>query len=123
MPDQHPNIAIVQRFNPADLAGSAEILAEDVVWHYFNPRLPDLQGDHVGAAGIAEFFERLAALTEGSFTVEPISVEAVGDELLVMHTRNSMVVEGVPIDIDVVLVWRIVDGRITEIWDIPSVSG
>ena len=45
---------------------------------------------------------------------------AVGDELVVVQTRNSLTLEGQPITIDVVVVWRIVDGRITEVWDIPS---
>jgi hypothetical protein len=52
MTDEHPNIAVLKRFNPANLAESADVLAEDVVWHYYNPHLPDLQGDYVGRAGV-----------------------------------------------------------------------
>ena len=32
-----------------------------------------------------------------------------------------MTLQGRPIAIDVVVVWRIVDDRISEVWDIPSV--
>ena len=46
---------------------------------------------------------------------------AVGDELVVTHTKNRMTLQGRPIATDVVVVWRIVDGRIAEVWDIPSV--
>lgn len=121
MPEEHPNVALVQRLDLADLDGSRDVFADDVVFHYFNPRLPDLQGDYVGVSGIATFFERVGAATEGSFEVEPISIDAVGDELVVTQTRNRMLFQGAPIEIDVVEVWRIVSGRISEVWDIPSV--
>lgn len=45
---------------------------------------------------------------------------AVGDELVVVQTKNTMILEGEAIAVDVVIVWRIVDGRIKEVWDIPS---
>jgi hypothetical protein len=32
-----------------------------------------------------------------------------------------MVLEGIPLEIDVVVVWRIVDGKIVEAWDLPAV--
>lgn len=121
MPAEHPNILLLRRLDPRNLASSADLFAEDVVWHFFNPKLPDIQGDYVGLAGIGSFFEKLGARTSGTFRVEPISIHAVGDELVVMHTRNTMVLEDEDVATDVVVVWRIVDGRIAEIWDIPSV--
>ena len=33
-----------------------------------------------------------------------------------------MVIEGAPIEIDAVVVWRIVGGQIAEAWDIPAVN-
>jgi ketosteroid isomerase-like protein len=121
MTAEHPNISLVKRFDPGDLAGSADLFTPDFVWRFFNSRLPDIQGDYVGASGLRDFFERLTALTEGSFQVEPVSISAFGDELVVMHNRNRMTFEGRPIEVDVVVVWRVVEGRITEVWDIPSV--
>jgi hypothetical protein len=32
-----------------------------------------------------------------------------------------LVIEGAPIEIDAVVVWRIVGGQIAEAWDIPAV--
>lgn len=119
--EEHPNVQLLQRLDPRNLASSADLFADDVVWHFFNPKLPDIQGDYVGLAGIGRFFETLGALTSGTFRVEPISVRAVGDELVVMQTRNTMVLEEDEVATDVVVVWRIVDGCIAEIWDIPSV--
>lgn len=121
MTEPHPNLALLAKFDHTNLAGSADVLAEDVVWRFFNPRLPDLQGDYVGLAGLQDFFSRLAGETDGTFEVEPISATAVGEELVVAHTRNTMTLPDRKVETDVVLVWRIVDGLIAEVWDIPSV--
>ena len=121
MTKEHPNVSLLKQFDPRNIAGAANLFAEDVVWHFFNPRLPDVQGDYVGLTGLQAFFEKLGMLTDGTFQVEPISITAFGDELVVVHTKNSMTLEGQPIETDVVTVWRIVGGHITEVWDIPSV--
>jgi ketosteroid isomerase-like protein len=121
MTEEHPNIALLKRLDLGNLAGSANLFAEDFVWHYFNPLLPDIQGDYVGRSGLQVFFKTIAGLTKGTFKVNPVSVTAVGDELLVIQTKNTLILEDQQIETDVVVVWRIVDGRIAEVWDIPSV--
>ena len=121
MTDTHPNAALLSRFDPANVGGIADVLSEDFVWHFFNPRLPDLQGDYVGPTGLQDFFEKMGNLTEGTFKVRPVSITAVGDELVVVHVKDTMVLEGTPIEIDAVVVWRVVDGKIVEAWDIPAV--
>ena len=121
MANEHPNISILKKFDPTNIASSADVLAEDAVFHFFNPRLPDVQGDYVGVKGIQSFFKIIGERTNGTFRVNPISATAVGDDLVVAQTKNTMILGGQEIETDVVVVWRIVDGRITEIWDIPSV--
>ncbi|MEL7498764.1 MAG: nuclear transport factor 2 family protein [Planctomycetota bacterium] len=117
---EHPNLKVIQRIDLKDPCGTSSPFSDDVVWHYFNPRLPELQGDYVGKRGVEEFFQRLASRTNGTFQVRPISVEPVGDELLVMQTRNSLRLDDEEVAIDVVLVWRVIGGQIVEVWDIPS---
>ena len=121
MTETHPNVALLSRFDPTNIVGTADILAENFVWHFFNPCLPDLQGDYVGRAGLQDFFEKMANLTEGSFKVNPVAITAVGDELVVTQVKDTMILEGQSIDVDAVVVWCIVDGRIVEAWDIPAV--
>ncbi len=121
MTEEHPNIAVLKRFNPANVAESVDVFAENVVWHYYNPRLPDLHGDYVGRAGIQTFFDKLASLTGDAFSTNVVSVAPVGDELVVVHRQQVMNLEGHRIESDVVVVWRIVAGRIAEVWDIPSI--
>jgi ketosteroid isomerase-like protein len=84
-------------------------------------RFVEIEGDYVGLTGIGTFFETLGAQTGGTFAIEPIMVTAAGDELVVTHTRNTMTFRDGPVATDAVVVWRVVDGRIAEVWDIPSV--
>ncbi len=118
---EHPNIAVLQKFDPANITSSSDVLAKDAVFHYFNPLLPDVQGDYVGVKGFESLFEIIRELTKGTFKVTPLSATAVGDELVVVHTKNTMSLEDQQIETHVVVVWRIVEGRIAEVWDIPSV--
>lgn len=121
MTNAHPNVSLITRLDLNDLDAAEDLLAEDFVWHFVNPKLPGIAGAYKGLRGLQDFFEAMKARTNGSFQVNPISATPVGDELVVVHTQNSMTLEEQPITIDVVLVWRIVHGRISEVWDIPSV--
>lgn len=123
MTEEHPNLEILRRLDPRDMANSAELFAEDAVLHYFNPDLPELQGDHVGREGIQAFFRSLGEMSRGTFRVEPVSATPAGDELVVVQSRNTLTLGGRTITLHVVVVWRIVDARIVEVWDIvPSQS-
>ena len=57
MAEEHANVTLLKRLDLRDLAANAEIFAPDVVFHYFNPKLPEVQGDYAGIAGIQTFFE------------------------------------------------------------------
>lgn len=120
MTDEHPNLTVLSKLDIRDLNASATLFSDDFVWHYFNPNLPDVEGDYVGVEGLRKFFVIIAEKTGGTFKVEPISMTPFGEELVVIHTRNTMEFEDNPIALDVAVVWRIVDGKIAEGWDIPS---
>lgn len=89
----HPNISVLQKFDQNNIAGAANRLAEDAVFHFFNPLLPDVQGDCVGLNGFQAFFKKMGGLTNGTFKVNPISASAVGDELVVVHSKNPILVD------------------------------
>ena len=59
MTKEHPNIKVLKRLDLSNLAASTEVLAEDFVWHYFNPVLPELEGDYIGVSGLTDFFKRI----------------------------------------------------------------
>jgi len=120
MTEEHPNISLFRQLDLRNLGEASDLFAEDFVWHYFNSHLPDLEGDYVALGGLQAFFEKLGGVTGGTFEVEPISITPYGDELVVTHVRNRLVVGGAPIEVDAVVVWRIVGGQIAEAWDIPA---
>ena len=117
----HPNIVVMQQFNPADIASSAKIIAKDAIFHYYNPMLPDMQGDYLGRQGFIEFFGKIAGQTKGTFKVTPLSITPMGNELVVTHVKDTMTINSRQLEIDAVVVWRILDGKIKEAWDIPAV--
>lgn len=117
----HPNVSLFDQLDPANIEKSADILSENFVWHFFNPAIPQIEGDYVGLKGLQRFFEILSVMTEGTFQVEPISVTPVGDELVIAHVKDRMTLNGKSIALDAVVVWRVVDGLLAEAWDIPSV--
>jgi len=121
MNKEHPNIGVLKRLDLTDMAASAEVIAEDFVWHYFNPELPELQGEYLGIAGLGDFFNRMANNTGGTFKVNLISITPMGDELVVTHVKDTMLLKGKQMEVDAVVVWSIVDGKIKEAWDIPAV--
>ncbi len=118
MTEEHPNVSLIRRLDPSNIAQAKDVIAEDAVWHYFNPNLPDLEGDYVGLDGIRTFFEKVGERFNGTFKVNPVAVTPVGNELVVVQTQNTLTREGRNIALDVVVVWRILDNRIVEIWDI-----
>ena len=122
MAEKHPNLALFEKLDLRDLASAEEVFSEDVVFHYFNPLLPDIQGDYIGTKGIRRFFQKISSVSAGTFRIEPVSITPVGDQLVVTQTRNHLTLHDKQIVTDVVVVWRIIKGRITEVWDIPSVE-
>lgn len=118
---EHPNISILKKFNPANPNTLTEVLADDFVWHYINPELPDLEGDYLGLRGLTNFFQKIADRTSGSFKVDPIAITPMGDDLVITYVKDTMFLEGKPMKIDAIVVWCIIDGQIKEAWDIPIV--
>ncbi len=118
MTEDHPNVALLKRLDLRNLAASKDLIADDVVWHYANPNLPDLSGDYVGLDGVRSFFEAIGKKSKGTFEIHPKSVMPVGNELVVVHSQNTLMFEGRSVAVEVVVVWRFVDGQVVEVWHI-----
>jgi ketosteroid isomerase-like protein len=102
--------------------GDQDLFADDFVFHFFNPRLPELAGDHNGFEGLRSLFERLREGSDSGFENEPHSLTPYGDELVVAYATNTISFAGTVLDVDAVVVWRVFGGRIHEAWDIPAVN-
>jgi len=99
-----------------------DLLADDFVFHFFNPHLPELAGDHHGLDGLCRFFERLQERSDNGFRNTPHSLTPYGDELVVAYATNTLSFDGTVLDVDAIVVWRVFGGRIHEAWDIPAVN-
>ncbi len=121
MNEEHPNISILKRFNPANPNTVAKVLAKDFVWHYINPELPEMHGDYFGLSGLKDFFKKIGGHTSGSFKVNPISITPMGDEIIITHVKDTMLLDGKQMEIDAIVVWCIIDSKIKEAWDIPVI--
>jgi predicted SnoaL-like aldol condensation-catalyzing enzyme len=118
----HPNMSVLAKLNIQDIDACTEIFADNFIWHYFNPRLPELDGDHFGIEGLKAFFAKLNDRGKDRFQVNVIDARPAGDELVVTHVCNRMDLEGNAIEFDAVVIWRILDSKIAEGWDIPAVN-
>lgn len=118
----HPHLALLGRFfelitgRTSDVAG---LFDHDFVWHYCNSHLPELEGDYAGPEGLGAFFAKLGERMQGTFRLdhEP-EVLFVGEALVAFHAHHVMEKDGESLKADAVVVFRIVEGRIAEGWDI-----
>ncbi|MEM9452066.1 MAG: nuclear transport factor 2 family protein [Cyanobacteria bacterium P01_E01_bin.6] len=120
----HPNLSVLEQLLdliPNDLANAKTLLTDDFVWHYFNPELPDLAGDYPSVEGLQTFFQKLGTLTNNTFRVKVSQAMPIGDELVVVHAHPMMTLEGQSFETDAVVVWRVVENRVMEAWDIPAI--
>ena len=123
---QRANLDLVVRAGTLIRAGftpsQEDLFDRDFVFHFFNPTLEGLHGDHRGYDGFQQLFERLDQTSDTGFHNEPHSLTPYGDELVVAYATNTVSFAGTMLDVDAVVVWRIVDGRIREAWDIPAIN-
>jgi uncharacterized protein len=75
-----------------------------------------LWGNYRGAQAILEFFGQLAHETQGSLRVEPLTVAASGDHVLVLE-RTTRTRKGKTLDTKDVLVFKLDKGVVTEVTD------
>ncbi|SFG61980.1 nuclear transport factor 2 family protein [Neptunomonas qingdaonensis] len=118
----HPNLSLLKNLNLQDLDACKKFVADDFFWHYYNRHIPELEGDYRGLDGLKSFFSKLSERSDSSFRVKVIDSRTAGNELVVTQVCNCMNLEGSSMEFDAVVVWRIVNGQITEAWDIPAVN-
>lgn len=118
----HPNMSLMMKLDIQNLEACRDLFADDFTWHYFNPELPELEGEYRGVEGLKKFFAELGGKSNRSFQVNPIDGHPAGDELVVTQVCNRMELDGRPIEFDAVVVWRIVNSKIAEGWDIPAIN-
>ena len=120
---EHPNVQRIRSaysaFDAADLAVALKDLAPDAVFH-FNGSGP-LSGDHTGTDGISAALIGTFELTGGTQKLDIASIFADDQHGVVVLRETASRPDGATLDVDEVHVLAFdSEGRITDLWDLPS---
>ena len=114
----HPNIDLMRRYSAALTAGRAAdalpFYTEDLVLHI--PGRSPHAGTFRGQDAVLAYYTRLFRDTDGRFT--PLGVDDIlaSDSHAASLVRWKVERNGRTMEIDRVVIYRIEDGRIAEIW-------
>ncbi len=125
MNNEHTSVEMVSSVPPLipnRLDEAAHYFADDFEWHYINKHLPQIEKTYNGLEGFKQFFKDLAGITGGTFNVRLKTAFALGNEFVIVHALPGMTLDGQTFETDAAVVWRIVNGKIVEAWDIPGVN-
>ena len=113
----HPNEELVRAgydaFVRGDLEAVAGFLHPDVLWHVGGSGA--LAGVYKGHGELFGLFARLAELTEGSISITARDILTSEDHVIVLTTMKARR-GGVDLEDDGVAVFKIVDGKASEVW-------
>jgi ketosteroid isomerase-like protein len=120
---EHPNVQRIRdayaAFTAGDLSTGLKDLAPDAVFH-FNGSGP-LSGDHIGVDDISAALVGLFELTAGTQKLDIAGVYADDHHGVVVLREMASRPDGATLDVDEVHVLAIdSEGRITDLWDLPS---
>jgi hypothetical protein len=117
----HPNLerahAGYEAFAAGDLAAVSDLLSDDIVWHSGGSNV--LTGDYVGKEAVLGFFGLLMQESGGSFRNDVHDMLANDEHgvalVTVSATRGGESFEG-----NVIHVFHMSDGKMTEFWAYPE---
>jgi ketosteroid isomerase-like protein len=117
-------VVVVRRFHAeqarayelGDLAGVADLLCEDVVWHV--PGDSAIAGEHRGRDAVLAYLGRRRAMTDATFRVTVHGVALI-DRRVVQLAGGRAERDGREVTWETVGVFTVRDGRIAECWLVP----
>lgn len=116
----HPNVDVLRESDEALLAGDVEkflsYLTEDLVMHVGGRS--SISGTYKGKGEFQEVFSRFMELA-GDYSFEPHAYLA-DDEHGVTMQRSKLTKDGKTLEIHEVFVMHFRDGKICEMWYLPS---
>jgi hypothetical protein len=117
MTEQHPNAMLIRQawlaVSHSDIETLRELWDEKIVWHVTgeNP----WQGDHVGQDAVFEYLAQVGDESGEAYTTELIDVLA-GDDYAGLMCRVSSQRGDRKLEVDQLLLGRIKNRRIVEVW-------
>ena len=118
----HANAALLRRlfdaFADRDVAVVAALLAEDVVWTV--PGDVPVAGEHRGRRPVVRFLGQTSRLTEGTYRSELRYALGDGDRAVAVYRATGRRPDGRTLDLDLILLCRVEDGRLVEVRAVPT---
>ena len=115
---QRGNAELVRRA----LEDDPDVYADSIVWHFECP-FPEYIARFDGKDQVlTEWPKMLDEMMGGTFSKRVAGIWPVGDDMVVAHIEIEMTVDGVHREGSGVMVYRVADGAVTEVFDIPSAS-
>lgn len=116
----HPNEDLVRRSFEAFARRDNQVLlteffSPDVVWHV--PGRGPLAGDHVGPDAVGAHLARVAELSGTTHRLEVHDVIANDDRVVALYAVRADY-GGKKLDLNVLHLFHVRDGKITEVWDV-----
>ena len=120
MNNLHPNAQYIQSvydaFAHGDMAAVAAAYTDDVVQHF--PGHGQFGGDYTGKGAVFGWYGRIFEVSGGTFWIKPQSVVA-DDERGIAYNNVGAEVNGQRREWTNVEVYKLADGKITDIWTMP----
>jgi ketosteroid isomerase-like protein len=105
-----------EAFAKGDLATVTGLFARDIVWTI--PGNSAIAGEYNGTEEILGFFANLMGSSGGTFSL-PLNHLLASDDRVVALCSQSAERNGQTLDADLVHVWHLADGKVTQFWGIP----
>ena len=117
----HPNLerahAGYEAFAAGDLAAVSDLLSDNIVWHSGGSNV--LTGDYKGKEAVLGFFGLLMQESGGSFRNEIHDMLANDDHGVALVTMSATR-DGKSFEGNVVHIFHMSDGNMTEFWAVPE---
>ena len=118
---EHPNVTIVRElygaFSRGDIETIRGYLADNAVWHAAGRNW--LVGDYHGREAVVGLLTAMAIYAEGSYRVEVRDVVGNERRAVGLHRSTAKRADGASLDVDDVLIFDFVDGKVAEVWASP----
>jgi uncharacterized protein len=118
---EHPNIGRIKDVYAAmakgDLPALNDMFAKDLVWH--DDGRNQLSGDYRGREAVFQYFGKVMDATEGSLHLDLHSVLADDEHGVALMTISASR-GGRSLNVNAVDVMHLRDGKVAEVWAIPT---
>jgi ketosteroid isomerase-like protein len=119
---ENPNVGLIRRgfdaFNAGDTAALSELLDENVVQHMAGGNAV-FSGDHRGRDNVLAMYGRIGEASAGTFQA-PVEEIWANDDTAVALYRAKAERNGKQLDMRNALIFKIANGIVTELTDIPA---